>query len=136
MITADFGGMISSLSTAGETLSSSSWQDAFYLTKLARQKYTHYVVSKSLLMTAPTKLVLHGLIFSCVQVIQNQKGSHSSPASHREVEEDKDHHFPSFSVPHLSILEAFANRMKGCRNQNKVKSSLGFTAISLKVPTE
>lgn len=26
--------------------------------------------------------------------------------------------------------------MKGCRNQNKVKSSLGFTAISLKVPTE
>lgn len=87
-------------------------------------------------MTASTKLVLHSLIFSCVQVIQNQKGSHSSPASHREVEEDKDHHFPSFSVPHLSILEAFANRMKGCRNQNKVKSSLGFTAISLKVPTE
>lgn len=27
MITADFRGMISNLSTAGETLSSSSWQD-------------------------------------------------------------------------------------------------------------
>lgn len=54
-----------------------------------------------------------------------------SPASHQE---DRGYHFPSWSIPRLSILEAFTNRMKKYQNQNKVKSSLGLVAISLKVP--
>lgn len=58
-------------------------------------------------------------------------GSHSrpelnpSPASHGGIE-DTDYHFPSLSVPYLSILEAFTNRMK---RVSKPKQSRIFPGI-------
>lgn len=58
-------------------------------------------------------------------------GSHSrpelnpSPASHGGIE-DTDYHFPSLSVPYLSILEAFTNRMQ---RVSKPKQSRIFPGI-------
>lgn len=80
---------------------------------------------ESLLTPAPTALALHGLVLNCVCIIHNQSGIHSAQQAIRRIETITSQAQASWKRCLIGWRE--------CQIQNKVKSSLGLAAISLKV---